>query len=111
MQALPAIVERDYAQFSQAIHALQLATGAYFSAAQGGHYKSAKVAEALNYLNTQGVICAGQSSWGPTGFAIFENDNIANKMLNQLQQSFSKFGQLRFQLMRAKNSGATIELD
>ncbi len=110
MQALPAIVERDYAQFSQAIHALQLATGDYFSAAQGGHYKSARVAEVLNYLNTQGVICAGQSSWGPTGFAIFENDNIANKMLNQLQQSFSKFDQLRFQLMRAKNTGATIQL-
>lgn len=110
MQALPAIVERDYAQFSQAIHALQLATGAYFSAAQGGHYKSAKVTEALDYLNTQGVMCAGQSSWGPTGFAIFENDDIANKMLNQLQQRFSKFGQLRFQLMRAKNTGATIQL-
>ncbi|MES2579375.1 MAG: beta-ribofuranosylaminobenzene 5'-phosphate synthase family protein [Pseudomonadota bacterium] len=110
MQALPAIVERDYAQFSQAIHALQLATGAYFSAAQGGHYKSARVAEVLDFLNAQGVICAGQSSWGPTGFAIFENDNIANKMLNQLQQSFSKFSQLRFQLMRAKNTGATIQL-
>lgn len=109
MQALPAIVEHDYAQFSQAIHALQLATGAYFSAAQGGHYKSAKVAAVLNYLNQQGIICAGQSSWGPTGFAIFEDEIKANAMLAQLQSQFLK-SNLHFQLMQAKNTGADIDL-
>ncbi len=110
MQALPAIVEHDYAQFSQAIYALQLATGEYFSAAQGGHYKSSKVAEVLHYLHAQGIICAGQSSWGPTGFAIFENEPSAHIMLHQLQQQFAQSGHLRFELMRAKNSGASIAL-
>ena len=110
MQALPAIVERDYAQFSEAIHALQLATGDYFSAAQGGHYKSSRVAQVLKYINAQGIICAGQSSWGPTGFAVFENVDTANKILNQLQRQFSNFNQLQFQLTRAKNTGATIQL-
>ncbi|MES2637742.1 MAG: beta-ribofuranosylaminobenzene 5'-phosphate synthase family protein [Pseudomonadota bacterium] len=111
MQALPAVVEQDYVQFSHAIHALQVATGNYFSAAQGGHYKSLHVAQVLQYLNQQGIICAGQSSWGPTGFAIFENEMIANTMLNQLQQRFSYSHQLRFQLMRAKNTGASIQLN
>jgi beta-ribofuranosylaminobenzene 5'-phosphate synthase len=109
MQALPAIVEQDYAQFSQAIFALQMATGEYFSAAQGGHYKSAKVAQVLNYLNQQGIICAGQSSWGPTGFAVFEDEKSANAMLTQLHLQFSS-AQLDFQLMRAKNTGASIDL-
>lgn len=109
MQALPAIVEHDYAQFSQAIHALQLATGEYFSTAQGGHYKSTKVAAVLHYLNQQGIICAGQSSWGPTGFAIFEDEGKANAMLAQLQQQFGQ-SQLHFQLMQAKNTGADIDL-
>ncbi len=109
MQALPALIENDYMQFSQAIHALQLATGEYFSSAQGGHYKSAKVAKVLNYLNQQGIICAGQSSWGPTGFAVFEDETRANAMLNQLQQQFLSSG-LHFQLMRAKNTGASISL-
>jgi len=110
MQALPAIIEHDYAQFSEAIHALQLAAGNYFAVAQGGHYTSSKVAEILSYINAQGIICAGQSSWGPTGFAIFENEAVANKILNQLQQQFSTFKQVHFQLMRAKNTGATIQL-
>ncbi|MES2501489.1 MAG: beta-ribofuranosylaminobenzene 5'-phosphate synthase family protein [Pseudomonadota bacterium] len=109
MQALPAIAEQDYAQFSQAIYALQLATGEYFSVAQGGHYKSIKVAQVLNYLNQQGIICAGQSSWGPTGFAVFEDEISANTMLTQLQQQFEQ-SRLHFQLMRANNSGAIINL-
>lgn len=109
MQALPAVVEQDYPPFAQAIFALQSATGEYFSAAQGGHYKSAKVAEVLDYLNAQGIICAGQSSWGPTGFAIFDNETYANAMLNQLRQQFPN-SLLQFQLMRAKNSGANIYL-
>lgn len=109
MQALPAIVEHDYAQFSQAIYALQKATGEYFSAAQGGHYKSAQVAQVLSYLNQQGIVCAGQSSWGPTGFAVFEDEKSANAMLTKLHQQFSS-AQLDFQLMRAKNTGASIDL-
>ena len=110
MQALPAIAEHDYAQFSQAIQALQLATGNYFSAAQGGHYKSFKVAEVLTYINTLGIICAGQSSWGPTGFAIFESADTANIILNQLQVKFSTFQHIDFQLVYAKNTGASIQL-
>ena len=107
MQALPAIVEQDYAQFSQAINALQMATGAYFANAQGGHYKSAKVAQVLNFLNQQGIICAGQSSWGPTGFAIFEDMNTAHNMCNQLQQLFSS-SNLQFQIVTANNCGANV---
>ncbi len=110
MQALPAIIERDYVQFSQAIQALQLATGSYFSAAQGGHYKSSKVAEVLTFINKQDIICAGQSSWGPTGFAIFENVDTANKILNQLHEQFSTFEHIDFQLVHAKNTGASIQL-
>ena len=115
MQALPAIVERDYAQFCQAINALQLATGRYFAAAQGGHYKSSAVASVLNYLDNEGVMGKGQSSWGPTGFAIFNSEARASGMLNQLRQQFSvsqnnRFESLRFQIVHAKNTGATIQL-
>ncbi|CAN4272746.1 COG1907 Predicted archaeal sugar kinases [Methylophilaceae bacterium] len=109
MQALPAVVESDYTHFSQAIYVLQKATSEYFFAAQGGHYKSTQVAQVLSYLNQHGFICAGQSSWGPTGFAIFEDEMIANSTLNQLQQQFLS-ANLHFQLIRAKNTGASIDL-
>ena len=110
MQALPALVERDYATFSRAIYKLQQATGEYFAPAQGGIFKSKSVAEILNYLHKNNVLCAGQSSWGPTGFAVFQDDSSANTMLTLLQQQFSKFSNISFQLVRAKNTGATINL-
>lgn len=110
MQALPAIVERDYAEFSRAIYKLQRATGEYFAPAQGGIFKSKSVAEVLNYLYKNNVLCAGQSSWGPTGFAVFKDDLSANATLTLLQQQFSKFNNISFQLVRSKNTGASIQL-
>jgi beta-ribofuranosylaminobenzene 5'-phosphate synthase len=110
MQALPALVERDYAAFSRAIYKLQQATGEYFAPAQGGIFKSKSVAEVLNYLYQNNVLCAGQSSWGPTGFAVFQDDLSANATLSVLQQKFSTLNNISFQLVRGNNSGATIQL-
>ena len=110
MQALPALVERDYAEFSRAIYKLQRATGEYFAPAQGGIFKSKSVAEVLNYLYQNNVLCAGQSSWGPTGFAVFKDDFGANAMLTLLQQQFSTFNNISFQLVYSKNTGASIQL-
>ena len=110
MQALPALVERDYAAFSRAIYKLQQATGEYFAPAQGGIFKSKSVAEILNYLYQNNVLCAGQSSWGPTGFAVFKDDLSANATLTLLQQQFSKYNNISFQLVRSKNTGASIQL-
>ena len=108
MQALPALVERDYVEFSRAIYKLQRATGEYFAPAQGGIFKSKSVAEVLNYLYKNNVLCAGQSSWGPTGFAVFKDDLSANATLMLLQQQFSKYNNISFQLVRSKNTGASI---
>ena len=110
MQALPALAERDHAEFSRAIYKLQRATGEYFAPAQGGIFKSKSVTEILNYLYQNNVLCAGQSSWGPTGFAVFKDDLSANAMLTLLQQQFSKFNNISFQLVRSKNTGASIQL-
>ena len=110
MQALPALAERDYAAFSSAIYKLQRATGEYFAPAQGGIFKSKNVAEVLNYLYQNNVLCAGQSSWGPTGFAIFESESTANAMLIRLQQQFASLANISFQIVRGKNTGATIQL-
>ena len=110
MQALPALAERNHAEFSRAIYKLQRATGEYFAPAQGGIFKSKSVTEVLNYLYKNNVLCAGQSSWGPTGFAVFKDDLSANAMLKLLQQQFSTFNNISFQLVRSKNTGASIHL-
>ena len=91
MQALPALHEADLSAFGAAINALQTATGDYFAPAQGGRYASQKVAQVLNFLAAQQVACLGQSSWGPTGFAVFVNEAAAQAMLKQLPENGCRY--------------------
>lgn len=109
MQAMPAIVERDLTAFGQSIQVLQGHVGDYFSPVQGGRYASALVGSVLEYLQQSGVACFGQSSWGPTGFAIFENTEIAQKYLQQLKIKFADQA-LTWQICSACNHGAEFSV-
>lgn len=111
MQALPAIAERDLPAFGQAIQALQAVTGDYFAPAQGGgRYTSPLVTTVLNQLQANGVHCFGQSSWGPTGFAVFANQLEAETRLKQLNDTFAHEPNLEFVLTKANNKASQIQV-
>ena len=107
MQAMPAIVEQDLTAFGFAIQELQSHVGDYFSPAQGGRYASPQVGAVLQALQNMGVACFGQSSWGPTGFAVFENELEAEKHLQQLETMFLD-SHLSWKICSARNAGAEI---
>lgn len=107
MQAMPAIVEQDLTAFGFAIQELQSHVGDYFSPAQGGRYASQQVGAVLQALQNMGVACFGQSSWGPTGFAVFENELEAEKHLQQLETMFLD-SHLSWKICSARNAGAEI---
>lgn len=107
MQAMPAIVEHDLAAFGHAIQVLQQHVGDYFAPVQGGRYASKLVGEVLHYLQQAGVACFGQSSWGPTGFAIFENSSTAEQYKQQLKTRFTDQA-LSWKICKATNQGAQI---
>lgn len=111
MQALPALAEKDLVSFGSAIRQLQLHTGEYFAPVQGGIYTSKSVEQALNYLESHGVACFGQSSWGPTGFAIFANQAEAEMHLRQLEGQFKNNSSLTFQICCGLNRGAQVIVD
>ena len=106
----PALQRADLLAFGAYMADLQAYNGAYFAPIQGGHYASADVAAVLAWLQNNGAACVGQSSWGPTGFAIFESESSANAMQKQLQQQFADFANISFQIVRGKNTGASINL-
>lgn len=108
MQALPALAEHDLAAFGAAIRELQERIGDYFSPMQGGRYASPRVSKILHWLHAHGVSCYGQSSWGPTGFAICENESQATELLQHLQGEFSSLGAIEFMVCRGRNQGAVI---
>lgn len=107
MQAMPALIEHDLAAFGHSIQTLQTHVGDYFSPAQGGRYASKLVGEVLQHLEGIGAPCFGQSSWGPTGFAIFENTIEAETQMQQLKVKFSDPA-LNWMVCSACNHGAKL---
>ena len=108
MQAMPAMMERDLNAFGKSIQELQSHVGDYFAPAQGGRYASQRVAAVLQYIEQAGVACFGQSSWGPTGFAVFESLEEAESCLRQLKSTFSDI-KLDWKICSARNQGASIK--
>ncbi len=84
--------------------------GAYFGPLQGGGpYTSPAVADALNWLRSQGVTGLGQSSWGPTGFAFAATEQDGQDLLSALRTRGAGTG-LRLELARGRNAGAEIAI-
>ena len=105
MQALPALAEGDIKGFGAVITELQNAVGDHFAPAQGGRFTSPEVGLALDWLQQQGAVGVGQTSWGPTGFCMVENPGHA-LLLSSL--SGQRFDGLDFLVATARNQGAEI---
>lgn len=111
MQALPAVVEQDLNAFGEAIYEIQCRIGDYFASAQGGErYTSSAVGDALEWMRGQGVRCVGQSSWGPTGFAVLENELEAQAMAAALEARCAERQGMSFMLCQARNQGSEVRV-
>jgi len=75
---LPALVEADLESFGEALYEFNVLAGEVFAPVQGGTYASPRVAELVAFLRQEGVRGAGQSSWGPSVFAVLDEDRAAN---------------------------------
>ena len=72
MRLLPGLVERDLEAFGSALSEIQRITGAWFAAAQGGVFVPGPTAALIERLADVGASGVGQSSWGPTVYAIVD---------------------------------------
>ena len=110
MQALPALAEQDCERFGRAVGRLQQVVGDHFAPAQSGRYASPRVAHVLDWLAEQNIHGTGQSSWGPTGFAILESQSYAEAVMQAAIERFGVNPGLRFMISRARNHGSRIEV-
>jgi beta-RFAP synthase len=110
MQILPALAEADFEPFGRGVAALQRTIGDHFAPAQGGRYASPRVAEALALLEARGACCVGQSSWGPTGFALADSEARAQALQRELAPLAAAHG-LETRILHASNRGARIRLE
>ncbi len=59
--------------------------GKIFEEVQHGLYRSKEVAEVIESMNDLGLYACGQSSWGPTAFAIASSLEQAESLLPSLR--------------------------
>jgi beta-ribofuranosylaminobenzene 5'-phosphate synthase len=78
---LPAAEAGDLRAFGEAVHEFNRRAGEPFAAAQGGPYASAEIAELIADVRSTGARGVGQSSWGPTVFAVVEDSDTAMSLV------------------------------
>jgi beta-RFAP synthase len=81
MRLLPGIATADIAAAGSALAEIQRVVGDHFAPFQGGgRFASRSVADALAWIEAQGIAGVGQSSWGPTGWALLPDAASAARL-------------------------------
>lgn len=96
-----ALAAADFAAFADAISELQTAMGRIFTRFQGGDFTSPRIAAAMESLAKKPGI--GQSSWGPSAFAFFADEETAATARTRLAAAHPD---LITKVVRADNRGA-----
>ena len=65
------VVDDDFAGFSECLYEYGIRCGELFSPHQSGLFATQKISEVVEIMRDSGVCGVGQSSWGPTVFALF----------------------------------------
>ena len=81
----------DYPTFADSLHEYNRLAGAVFADAQGGDYSSSEVTAVIERIRALGVPAVGQSSWGPTVFAITPDADRADWLARQLASDTMAF--------------------
>ncbi len=109
MQGLPAIAENNLELFGDVITQLQQSVGEHFAAAQGGIFTSSEVAAVMEWLQQQGAVAIGQTSWGPTGFCAVRGEDKARALVSELKEHHQN-SQLSFQVAQARNASGEVSI-
>lgn len=108
MQLLPALIEEDLASFGDAVYKIDQITGNYFKKVQNGIYREKTIKTVVDYMMENGAAGCGQSSWGPTVYAVSEK--IECERLARNVKSFLKDAKIKAQVSctKARNKGAMV---
>ncbi|MGE0486844.1 MAG: beta-ribofuranosylaminobenzene 5'-phosphate synthase family protein [Gammaproteobacteria bacterium] len=110
MRLLPALAEGDFAPFAASLGEIQAVVGDHFAGVQDGRFTSPRVAAVIDLLTRRhGLEGCGQSSWGPTAFAVLPDADTARQVLDSLHEAFPADTAIEFRIVSARNRGACVE--
>lgn len=108
MRVLPAVAEARFDDFADGITRIQRLLGEHFAPAQGGAFTSPAVGRLIEWLGDHAGAGIGQSSWGPTGFAVLPSREAAEAALRGARAGGATAPELDIRIVRPLNRGATV---
>jgi len=105
MRVLPGAASGEFALFAAGINRVQQLLGEHFAPAQGGAYTSAAVGRIVQAIDGAAI---GQSSWGPTGFAILPSQAAAEAVVQALRAERALEPGLTLSIVAGLNRGALL---
>ena len=109
-QMAPAVASEDFERFSESVYRYGRLAGSCFATVQGGPYNGAHLEDLVALVRSMGVAGVGQSSWGPTLFAILNGEERAVSLVVRLRDEPLAAG-TRLSVCRANNCGARLQWD
>jgi beta-RFAP synthase len=109
LQMIPSIIEEDIEGFGEAMTAMDTKFGSYWIKIQGGIYSHPRIEEAVNFLNENGAVGVGQSSWGPALYGLVQGETQASKLSERLDRFLKERGGGKAFVTTANNTGAQLE--
>jgi beta-ribofuranosylaminobenzene 5'-phosphate synthase len=107
-ELLPAANAAAFERFGESLYRFGHLAGSCFAACQEGAFASERVATLVSAIRGLGVRGVGQSSWGPTVFALVEND-VAARQLGERLGSFLVSDET-WQIARPTSRGADLQV-
>lgn len=111
MRVLPGAAGDDFGAFAPGLNRVQQLLGDHFAPAQrGSAWTSASVGRLVQWWGeTAGDAAAiGQSSWGPTGFAIVPSAAAAQGLVDAARTAGVVDASLELRIVTARNRGAQV---
>ncbi len=109
MRVLPGVATAAFAPFAAGVRRIQQLLGEHFAPAQSGDaYTSAAVGRLVEWIGGASGAAIGQSSWGPTGFAVLPSESEASACVAAAQAAGVADPALHVRVVRGRNHGARI---
>lgn len=109
MRVLPGAASAEFESFAAGVSRVQQLLGRHYAAAQNGRaYTSAAVGRLMAWAGGREPAAIGQSSWGPTGFAIVASQAQAERLVEDAQSAGLVEPGLALRIVAARSRGAAI---
>jgi len=105
---IPAAAAGRFDEFSTNLYSYGRLAGGCFAPCQGGPFATPRLAQLVESIRAANVAGVGQSSWGPTLFALLPDERTARQFVDQFRQR-PDTGDLEFIVAAPNRDGARIE--